>query len=63
VNKITPIHSADSLRRRGNSFKAILEDTRDLLEVLGYRTEEDAKAAKFQIEAINQVLTADSKPD
>lgn len=54
---ITSLHSAASLRQRGNSFRAILEDTRDLLEILHYATADDAAAAKIQVEAINEVLT------
>ncbi len=48
-----------TLRRRGNTFKALLDDTADLLETLKYASEEDSDAAKAQAAAIRQVLTDD----
>lgn len=60
---IETLHTAASIRRRGNTFRAMLEDTRDLLESLEYATEEDHEAARAQIEAINQLLTDGAASD
>jgi|GEM_PF-4248127 len=61
MNAVIPLHSAESIRRHGNTYRAMLEDTRDLLGMLRYESDEDKKAADIQIEAINQVLTGDLK--
>jgi hypothetical protein len=54
---VETLHTAASIRRPGNTFKAMLADTRDLLRGLNYATPEDKHAAELQIEAIDEVLT------
>ncbi len=58
---MTVVQFPDVARKRGNTLRAILEDTRDLLETLNYASEEDCEAAQFQIEAINELLTDGAK--
>jgi len=54
---------AANLRRRGNTYKAMLADTRDFLEGLAGSFPGDERGAIFaQIEAIDEVLTGDTKP-
>lgn len=60
---VETLHTAASIRRKGNTFKAMLEDTRDLLRGLNYATPEDKHAAQLQIEAIDEVLTDGARPD
>lgn len=60
---VEPLHTAATIRREGITFKAMLEDTRDLLRTLTYATPEDERTAQIQIEAIDEVLTDGSRPD
>lgn len=62
MSTVVALDTAKNIRAKGNTLRAMLEDTRDLLETLKYASEEDEEAAKFQIEAINDVLTSDTKP-
>ena len=48
---------ANAMRRRGSTYRRILEDTVDLLALLRYAAPEDEAAAKAQIMAIREVLT------
>ena len=52
---LTPL--ANAMRRRGSTYRRILEDTVDLLALLRYAAPEDEAAAKAQIVAIRDVLT------
>jgi hypothetical protein len=51
---LTPL--ANAMRRRGFSYRRILEDTVDLLALLRYAAPEDEAAAKAQIVAIRDLL-------
>jgi hypothetical protein len=62
MNDVTVLPTAEGLRKETNTYRAMLEDTRELLGALSYKTDIDKHAAEVQIEAINQVLTDDSKP-
>jgi hypothetical protein len=39
---VETLHTAASIRRPGNTYKALLADTRDLLRGLHYATPEDS---------------------
>ena len=47
---------ANAMRRRGFTYRRILEDTVDLLALLRYAAPEDEAAAKAQIVAIRDLL-------
>ena len=51
---LTPL--AGAMRRRGSTYRRILEDTVDLLALLRYAAPEDEAAAKAQIVAIRDLL-------
>lgn len=61
MSEVRVLPTAESLRKRGNNFRAMLTDTRDLLAGLRYASPEDQLAANLQVEAINEVLTDDIK--
>lgn len=51
---LTPL--ANAMRRRGSTYRRILEDTIDLLALLRYAAPEDEAAARAQITAIRDLL-------
>jgi hypothetical protein len=57
---VAHIHTAASIRQEGNTYRALLQDTRDLLAMLKYATPKDEQAAQVQIEAIDELLTDDA---
>jgi hypothetical protein len=59
---VETLHTAASIRGEGNTYRALLQDTRDLLAMLKYATPKDEAAAQVQIEAIDEVLTDGVRP-
>lgn len=61
---ITQLNSAADLRQRGNTYKAMLEDTLELLEdIVAAQPPAYRVSVKTQIEAIKQLLTDGAKAD
>lgn len=63
MGDVTAFPIAVNIRRSAASMRVMLEDTADLLETLQGATDEHTQAARFQAEAIRELLTGGAKPD
>lgn len=65
MSEVATLHSAADLRRRGNTFRAMLQDDLGAFELLRDLTRDDQALSVInaQIEAINEVLTDGAEAD